>query len=67
MHEAPNLMHRHLAVTLFLQPQVTVYISGSAKIHLLGSNTESAEFQPNSTGFKLVSGTDIRFEQIKTK
>ena len=42
-----------------------VYISGSVTIHLLGINTESIEFQPNSTGFKLVSGADIRLEQIK--
>ena len=34
--------------------------------HLLGINTKSTEFQPNSTGFKLVCGADIRFEQIKT-
>ena len=40
-------------------------ISGSVTIHLLGINTESTEFQPNSTGFKLVSGADIRLEQIK--
>ena len=51
---------------LFLQPQSTVYIYGSVTIHLLGINTESTEFQPNSTGFRLVSGADIRFEQIKT-
>ena len=50
----------------FLQPQITVYISSSVTIHLLGVNTESAEFQTNSTEFKLVSGYDIRFEQIKT-
>ena len=50
-----------------LQPQVTVYISGSVMIHLLGSNTKSTEFQPNFTGFKLDSGTNIRFEKIKTK
>ena len=50
----------------FLQPQVTVYISGGVTIYLLHINTESTEFQPNSTGFKLVSSADIRFEQIKT-
>ena len=33
---------------------------------LLGIKIESTDFQPNSTGFKLVSGTDIKFEQIKT-
>ena len=66
-HEAPNLVHWHLAVHFFFQPQGTVYISGSVTIYFLGSNTESTEFWPNSTGFKLVSGIDIRFEQIKTK
>ena len=43
-----------------------MYTSGSITIHLLDINTESTEFQPNSTGFKLVSGADIRFEQMKT-
>ena len=33
----------------FLQRQVTLLISGSLTIHLLGSNTESTEFQPNTT------------------
>ena len=65
--EAPSLLHYHFAVHCSLQPQVTVYISGSETIHLLGSNTQSAEFRPNSAEFKLVSGTDIRIEQIKTK
>ena len=50
----------------FLQPQVTVYISGSAAIHLLDINIESTEFQPNSTGLKLMPDVDIRFKQIKT-
>ena len=54
------------SVHFFFQPQVTVCPSGSVTIHLLGSNTESTKFQPNSTGFKLVSGVDIRFEQIKS-
>ena len=49
---------------VLLQPQVTTYIFGSVTIHLLGINAESTEFQPNSVGFKLVSGGDIRFEQI---
>ena len=49
----------------FLQPRVTVYIFGSVTIHLLGINTECTEFQSNSTGFKSVSGADIRFEQFK--
>ena len=49
----------------FLQP-FFLYISGSVAIHLLGMNTESSEFQPNSTGFKLVSCADIKFEQMKT-
>ena len=35
-------------------------------IHLLFVNTESTEFHPNYTGFKLASGANIRFEQIKT-
>ena len=43
-----------------------MYNSGSVTIHLLGMNTECTEFQPNSTGFELVSGADMRFEQIKT-
>ena len=51
----------------FLLPQVTMYISSSVTMHLLGSITESTEFQSNSTGFKLFSSTDIRFEQIKRK
>ena len=42
-----------------------MYNSGSVTIHLLGINTECTEFQPNSTGFELVSGADMRFEQIK--
>ena len=50
----------------FSQSQVTVDISGSVTIHLLVINNESAEFQLNSTGLQLVSGADIRFEQIKT-
>ena len=48
-----------------MQSQVTVYISGSVTTHLLGVITESTEFQPNSTGFRLVSGADSRFKQIK--
>ena len=64
-HEAPNVLLWHFAVRFLLQPEVTLCISGSVTIHLLGSNTESAELQPNPTGFKLVSGADIRFEQIK--
>ena len=48
------------------QAQVTVDISGSVTMHLLVINTESAEFQLNSTGLQLVSGADIRFEQMKT-
>ena len=67
VHGAANLLHWHLVVHFSLQPQVTVYISGSVMIHLLGSNTKSTEFQPNFTGFKLDSGTNIRFEKIKTK
>ena len=66
VHEALNLLHWHLPVHFLLQPQVIVYISGSVTIHLLGINIESTEFQPNSAGFKLVSGANIRFEQIKT-
>ena len=31
----------------------------------MGNNTESTEPKPNSSGFKLVSGADIRFGQIK--
>ena len=65
VYVAPNMLHLHF----FLQLQVTSYVSGSAMIHLLdllGINNESTDFQPNSTGFKLVSGADIRFEQIKT-
>ena len=54
------------SVHFFFQPQVKVCISGSVTIHLLGSNTESTRFQPNYTEFKLVSGVDIRFEQIKS-
>ena len=50
----------------FFQLQVTVYISGSVTVHLLGTNTEHNEFLPNSRGFKLYSGVDIRFEQIKS-
>ena len=56
-----------LECIFFLQPQVILYISISVTIHLLGSNSESTEFQSNSKGFELVSGIDIRFEQIKTK
>ena len=58
-HEVPNLKHRHLALHFLLQPQVTVYVSGSVTIHLLGRNTESTEFQPNSTRVKLVSGENL--------
>ena len=50
----------------FLQSKVTVYSFGRTKIHLLGINTKSIEFQSNSTRFKLVSGVDIIFEQFKT-
>ena len=64
-HETPNLLHCYLPVHFFFQPQVTVYISGGITIHLLGINTGSIEFQPNSTGFKLVCGADIRSEVIK--
>ena len=49
VHGAPN----------FLQ------VTGSVMIHLLGSNTKSTEFQPNFTGFKLDSGTNIGFEKLK--
>ena len=56
-----------LQCIFFLQPQVTLYISSTVTIHLLGSDTESTEFQPNSTGFLLAFVPDIRFEQIKTK
>ena len=42
-----------------------MYISGGVTMHLLGINTEFTEFRQNSTGLKLVSGADIRFEQIK--
>ena len=52
-------------MNFFLQPQVTLYISGSVKIHLLGINTESTEIQLNLSGLKLVLGADTRFEQIK--
>ena len=48
-HEAIHLLRWHLPVHFILQPQVTVYISGSITIHLLSINTESTEFQPNST------------------
>ena len=34
-------------------------------MHLLGINTESTRFQLDSTGFKLVSGANNRFEQFK--
>ena len=61
--ETLSLLHYHF----FLQPQITVYISGSVTIHLSGSNTESTEFLPNSTGFELVSGADIISEEIKSK
>ena len=44
---------------------VAVYISGRVTIHLSDNNSESTEFLPNSTGFKLVSGVDIRFQKIK--
>ena len=40
-----------LQCVFFLQSQVTLYISSSVAIHLLDSDTESTEFQPNSTGF----------------
>ena len=63
--EAPNLLHWHAQVQFFLHPQVTVYISGSVTICLLGINTESTEFQPDSTRFKQQSGADIRSAQIK--
>ena len=46
MHEAPSLLHGHLPVQFFLHPQVTVYISDSVTIYLLGINTESTEFSP---------------------
>ena len=65
--ETLSLLHYHFAVHFFLQPQITVYISGSVTIHLSGSNTESTEFLPNSTGFELVSGADIISEEIKSK
>ena len=52
--------------TFFLQPRVTVYISGSVTIHSLGINTEATEFQLNSAEFKWVYRIDIRLEQIKT-
>ena len=55
-----------LICTCKILPEVTVCISDSVMMHLLGSNTESNEFQPNYTGFELVSGANIRFEQIKT-
>ena len=58
VNEAPNLLHWHLPLHFSLQPQVTVYISGSAAIYLLGINTEPTEFQSNSKGFILVSGAD---------
>ena len=51
---------------IFFQLQVTVYISGSVTVHLLGTNTEHTEFLPNPRGFKLCFGVDIRFEQIKS-
>ena len=61
-----SLLQWHLPMHFFLKPQVTVYISGSVTIHSLKINTESAKLQSNSTKFKLASGIDIRFEQIKT-
>ena len=50
----------------FMQPKVTVYIFGRVTIHFLSVNTEYAKFQSNFTGFKFVSGADIRFETFKT-
>ena len=41
-------------------------MSGSVTLHLLGTKTESTEVQPSSKECKLVSGADIRYEQIKT-
>ena len=48
-----KLLHWYIAVHFFLQLQVT------------GSNTESTENLPPSTGFKLFPGANIRFEKIK--
>ena len=66
MHKSSNYLHWQFAVRFSLEPQEAVYISDSVTIHLLGINTESTVFQPNFTGFKLVSGPNIWFEQIKT-
>ena len=49
-------------VQFFLCPQVTVQYNDI----FIGHHNESTEFQPNSTGFKLESGVNIKFEKIKT-
>ena len=38
------------------------FLAATSKVtlHLLGINTESTEFQPNFTGFKLAAGANIR-------
>ena len=65
-HEATHLLHWHYPVHFILQPQVTVYISGSITIRLLSINTESTEFQPNTTDSSRLFDANIRFEQIET-
>ena len=64
MHEVPKLAALTSFSDFFLAAQVTVYISGSVTIDLSSINTEYTEFQPNSTGITLMSGVNIRFEEI---
>ena len=64
-HETPNLLHWSFAGNFSFQLQVTVHIYDGVAIRLLGSNTESIEFQLCFTAPKLVSVTEIRFEEIK--
>ena len=65
MHEVPKLAALKSFSDFFLAAQVTVYISGSVTINLSGINSDYTEFQPNSTGIKLVSGVISDLNKLK--